>query len=82
MIRTTWRTARTWHYCTGRAASDCQRRIEPGDRYVFQVAAPGHEDLGNEHWWQIKLCLTCCAYYDKADPAPLTHRYPDAEAVA
>jgi hypothetical protein len=65
------RRARKRHRCDGRSYDDCARWIEPGEMYQISTLVPGGE-LGNEHWWHMKMCAPCTAYY----------RHPISEAVA
>ena len=60
MIRVETRTARKLTRCEG-----CGAHIEPGDRYLYHVASPHHDDLGNEHWWSLPECAACAARYDR-----------------
>lgn len=32
--------------------------IEPGDDY-FRASLPPHSEIGNEHWWTMRLCWGC-----------------------
>ena len=54
MIRAEQRTSRKFHRC-----ERCNARIEPGDRYLFSVASPDHDDLGNTKWWPLAECREC-----------------------
>ena len=54
MIRQERRKARKVHRC-----SRCNHRIEPGEVYLFSVASPHHDDLGNTNWWALDECAGC-----------------------
>ena len=54
MMRTTLRRAHKIHRCEG-----CESFIATGERYLEHVAAPNHDDLGNDHWWRLPECEAC-----------------------
>lgn len=70
----TLRRARKSYACEGNEQECMDRiyRIEPGDYYVRAACPPGHDAIGNDKWWSIRLCLTCAfrSGYDTACNAP------------
>jgi uroporphyrinogen-III decarboxylase len=62
MTRVVARTARVQHVCDG-----CRRFIEEGERYLEHVAAPGHDLLGNTHWWRTAECADCATRYGREE---------------
>lgn len=67
------RTARKQHRCEDYV---CERRIEPGTRYVELKLPPGGE-MGYEGWHRMRLCVPCASNFNR----DLVERLGLAEAV-
>ncbi len=64
--RTTRRIARKAHRCGVKGWRHQGRVIQPGERYLEHVAAPNHEDIGNNHWLRSYECSDCAIRYGRA----------------
>ncbi len=61
MTRATVRKARKFHRC-----ASCEMPISPGERYLWHVASPNHQDLNNTRWWRYPECGSCAKRYGRA----------------
>ena len=52
-------TARKRYRCEAGVTGE-RHYIEPGDRYVASALPPHDNDIGNERWWHMRLCMDCC----------------------
>jgi hypothetical protein len=57
--------ARRPHECGGYR---CSTTIKPGDRYARLVAFPGHEAVGGDQPWAMKLCVACATEHGRPMP--------------
>lgn len=53
-------TARRRYVCGNHLSYVDKHYIEPGQRHAHNRLPPGNTDIGNEHWWQLRVCLDCC----------------------
>lgn len=60
MVKTYAYSSRRFRLC-----ESCRGSIKVGERYLKHVASPGHEDLGNTHWWRSTECAECARRYGR-----------------
>ena len=65
-----------YHTVTARKAHRCEEghKIQPGDDYLRGVAFPGHDAVGGDVPWVLKLCVPCATRYDREMPPRRTKR--------
>jgi hypothetical protein len=59
-------TARRRYVCGNHLSQVEKHYIDPGQRYVRNALPPHNNEIGNEHWWWLRVCLDCCPV--KHDP--------------
>ena len=64
-------TARRRYVCGNHLSQVEKHHIQPGQRYVRNSLPPHNHEIGNEHWWWLRMCLDCCpAQHDERVSPP------------
>lgn len=50
--------ARRPHRCETDRGAPCRQTIPAGERYTM-AKLPPDSDIGNDHWWRMRICQTC-----------------------
>lgn len=66
-------TARRRYVCGNHLSQVEKHSIEPGQRYVRNSLPPNNREIGNDHWWWLRMCLDCCPVeYDERRNSPVS----------
>jgi hypothetical protein len=62
--------ARRRYVCGNHLSRVEKHYIEPGQRHASNSLPPHNLEIGNDHWWYLRVCLDCCPekYDERATP--------------